>query len=273
MSYTQLVASPAQWACELTRHRDFLKALGIDARDLAPMLWTGDDDARAAEGLLAEAQIDPGHAVALFAGVAHKVRQYDGFGQALSRICRQRGLSIITLGSASDAAFNGSTLRGVDATHVDFSARTTLRVAAEVLRRCRIAVGVETGLAHVACAVGTTNVILLGGGHFGRFMPYSPLTRVACLPLECFGCNWLCKYDRAHCVADVEAAVLEAAIEDALDRPAAKPRVFVQDQSWWRDAPGRPRWQWSDQRLPAEKVEVLAVSAGANSSVQVAPVS
>ena len=62
--------------------------------------------------------------------------------------------------------------------------------SAALIKRCRLVIGAETGLAHLACAVGTPNVILLGGGHFGRFMPYAATTTVVCLPLECYGCNW-----------------------------------------------------------------------------------
>ena len=43
-----------------------------------------------------------------------------------------------------------------------------------------------------------------GGGHFGRFLPWSPLTSVVCQPLPCYGCNWECRFERVHCVVDVE---------------------------------------------------------------------
>lgn len=57
------------------------------------------------------------------------------------------------------------------------SGQTTLRQIAALLSRCRLAVGSDTGLAHMACALKVPNVILVGGGHFGRFLPYSALTR------------------------------------------------------------------------------------------------
>jgi len=92
-------------------------------------------------------------------------------------------------------------------------------------------VGGETGLAHMACAVGTPNVVVLGGGHFGRFMPYSPLTTCAILPLLCFQCDWKCPYDRAHCVKDLAPEVVTRAIRTALDAPSDKPRI-VSQESW-----------------------------------------
>jgi len=95
------------------------------------------------------------------------------------------------------------------------------------LRRCRLYVGAESAGAHMACALGIPNVVLLGGGHFGRFMPYSPLTSAVVLPMDCFGCNWRCKYDTAHCIASVDPKVLDAAIANALNGPRQKPAIFA----------------------------------------------
>jgi hypothetical protein len=80
---------------------------------------------------------------------------------------------------------------------------------------------------HAACAVGTPNAVLLGGGHFGRFMPYDGATVAAALPLDCFGCDWRCRFDRPVCVRDVPVEVVALAIGLALDGPAARPRVVV----------------------------------------------
>jgi heptosyltransferase-3 len=45
---------------------------------------------------------------------------------------------------------------------------------AEVIRRAALFVGIDSGPAHVANAVGTPGVILLGAYRdFGRYMPYS----------------------------------------------------------------------------------------------------
>jgi pyruvate-formate lyase-activating enzyme len=85
--------------------------------------------------------------------------------------------------------------------------------------------------------VGTPNVIMLGGGHFGRFMPYSPLTSTVCLPLSCYGCNWRCRHARAHCVQDVAPEVVEVALREALERGSPRPRLYLQH---WSFAPGPP---------------------------------
>ena len=140
---------------------------------------------------------------------------------------------------------------------MDLAGKTTLRQTASLLRKCRLYVGAESASAHISCAVGTPNVVVLGGGHFGRFLPYSPLTSAVCLPLECYGCNWACRYERAHCIKDIEPEVLREAIHRSLSEPAAKPRVFAQPRGQWTPGPAEPAWQSCECFLRGQEAEVL----------------
>ena len=54
----------------------------------------------------------------------------------------------------------------------DFCGRTTLLEVAEIIRRAALFVGVESGPAHFANAVGTSSVIIIG--QFQRFKTYNP---------------------------------------------------------------------------------------------------
>ncbi len=176
---------------------------------------------------------------------------------------------MIALGGAEDSAMNLSNLNDAGVRSVNLSGKTTLLQAAAILRRCRLAVGAETALAHIACAVSTPNVVLLGGGHFGRFMPYSALTTVACLPLACYGCDWKCKYDRVHCTWDMDPSVLSAAFSHALDNPGgAYPKVFCQSAESWNKTvlslvdPGTaPSLAWPGAFVQNASVEVYQLDA------------
>jgi len=119
-------------------------------------------------------------------------------------------------------------------------------------------------MAHVACAVGTPSIVLLGGGHFGRFFPYSPLTSAVCLPLQCYQCLWRCPYQRAHCVKDIRGDVLAAAIAMTLDQPAQLPRVFLQDRSLYAAPGGGPEWTTSHTIIPRQTIEVVAMGRAAS---------
>jgi ADP-heptose:LPS heptosyltransferase len=251
--YTRVIPSPAPLKNELERYRDFLAGLGIKAEQLAPQVWTTDADDAHAQAVFEQHRLEPASTIALFPGAQHAARVYPHYGRALEGL---EGYRPLILGGP-DA---GSQCRGL-AEHlpgaVNLAGRTTLRQMASLLRKCRLYVGAESAGAHMACAVGTPNVVVLGGGHFGRFLPYSPLTAVVCLPLECFGCNWSCRYERAHCVKDIAPEVLRNAIRRSLSEPAAKPRVFTQARQQWHPDPKLPCWESCERLLPAGKAEIL----------------
>ena len=256
--YTRLIDSPGEWKLELARHADFLAGIGVafGPSEIAPKIWIGPADDEFAAAIFRQHGLDPARTVSMFAGAQLGVRKYNHYGKAIAAICKARDLKIIALGGPDDSAINLSNLKDAGAAAVNLSGQTTLRQAAAILRLCRVCIGAETGLAHVACAVGTPNVVLLGGGHFGRFMPYSPLTTVACIPLECFGCNWECKYDRVYCTWDLNPVVLSAAFAHALDHPPGTcPRVFCQAATAWMND-GPPVWAW-----PGKFVGQMALDA------------
>ncbi|MGC8490873.1 MAG: glycosyltransferase [Syntrophobacteraceae bacterium] len=254
--YTNLLSSPGNWKPELERHKDFLSGLSIEAEGLKPDIPLTCEDIDFADQFFGKNSIDPHHTIALFAGAQCGVRLYDLYGEALAGICREEGYTLLAIGSRGDYGINQQCLDTAGVRSINLCGTTTLRQSAALLSKCRLAVGAETGLAHIACAVGTPNVILLGGGHFGRFMPYSPLTTIACLPLDCYGCNWNCKYARPHCVRDLKPQILAEAILKALRAPGPKPRVLMQDTSLWPSEAGLPKWRHPGGLIDPESITV-----------------
>ncbi len=271
LSYTRFIASPDPIKNEISRQKDILHGLGIELPLPATKMWTAPEDERAAEAIFAEHQLDPARTIAMWSGAQSRVRDAEQIGLALQEFCQRNGFRVIALGGDQNQDINRSNLSAIPNDPVDLTGKTSIRVAAEIIRRCRLAVGVDTSLGHVACAVGTPNVILLGGGHFGRFMPYSPLTTVVCLPIHCYGCRWVCRYERPHCVRDVEPRVITAAIENALERSSSKPRIFAQDRSLWQAGPNRPSWAWFHQYVNRKDVEVIAVGVHPDGSTRLTP--
>ncbi len=257
--YTKVITENEEHKPELERHRNFLEGIGISVSKLEPAIWLKAEDEEFAEKFLKDNNLAPESTVSLFAGAQNNVRIYQSYGLALSDICKSYGLSVIGLGGSSDSAINIQNLEATGVRTINLSGKTTLRQTAAILKRCRLAVGAETGLAHMACAVGAPNIILLGGGHFGRFMPYSPLTSIVCLPLECYNCNWQCKYDRVHCIKDINPEVIAEAVRQTLEKKSEKPRVFVQGTSLWENNSEQPRWQSFHNALNVADVEIIPV--------------
>ena len=234
---------------ETQRYRALFALLGGDASAYGPRLWLGDDDYAAAAAVWRESGLAPERTLALFASGGFAVRDYLHFGEALAPLCRERGLSILALGGGErETLINEycvAVLQDEGVPALNYCGKLSVTASAAALAGCRLAVGTETGLAHMACALGVPQAVLLGGGHFGRFMPYSPLTTAISLPLECYGCDWLCRYPEAVCVKELSPSFLGKAVEVALDRPGGGRfgRVLLQTPSAWRPQKGGPAWK------------------------------
>jgi ADP-heptose:LPS heptosyltransferase/predicted O-methyltransferase YrrM/sulfatase maturation enzyme AslB (radical SAM superfamily)/SAM-dependent methyltransferase len=250
--YTSILTSAGEHKPEIGRHQDFLRGIGITDERHKPSMWTFPDDSAFSDRFFKEQGFEPEKTIALFAGAQYDVRLYDKYGAGLAAFCREMGFSVVALGSADDYGINQHNLNAIGVMTANLSGATTLRQGAAILSRCRLAVGAETGLAHMACAVGTPNIIVLGGGHFGRFIPYSPLTSVVCLPLECYGCNWRCRYERVHCVRDVNPAVIVEALRHSLAGRSDHIRYFVQGGSLWKPEDGGPKRDLSTRFMSVE---------------------
>ena len=83
---------------------------------------------------------------------------------------------------------------------INLCGATSLLQLIGIIKKAKILVGNETSGIHIAAAVQTPSVCILGGGHFGRFIPYPDEIISQFKPLaifeqmECFGCNWNCIY-------------------------------------------------------------------------------
>lgn len=221
--YTHLLDGAGAPARELERNAAFLDWLGAGLPDYGPRVWRGPADEAVAEALLAPVAGRP--VLAFFPGAQRPERSYGRYGEALALAFPDGEAVVAALGAEADRAACEAARAAYPGPWLDLCGRTSLPATAAVLARCRAAFGAETGPAHLAAAVGTPVAVLLGGGHFGRFMPYAPGQSAACLPLACYGCDWRCPYPRAHCVADLDQAVLAAALREAWEapRPPAAP--------------------------------------------------
>jgi ADP-heptose:LPS heptosyltransferase len=222
--YEDIIPTPDTHQIELARHADFLKGMGIETKGLNPVVWTSPEDEALAEAFFLQQELKPARTIAVFPGAQYQMRVYSRYAESLKKL---DGFRFLIFGDASQNKLAEELEQQLPGRTINLCGRSTLRETAALLERCRLYVGAESAGAHMACALGIPNIVMLGGGHFGRFMPYSPLTSAVVLPMDCFGCNWRCKFDTAHCIASVDSKVLDAAIADALKGPRQKPAIFA----------------------------------------------
>jgi len=262
-SYTHLIESRCQWMLEIDRYKDFLAGLGItNINELKPKIWITKEDEDFADAFFAEHNLTAQTTIALFAGVQYEHRLYNHYGKAIARAFAEQKITVVALGVASDYVINQRNMNDTDFKTINLSGKTTIGQAAAIIKRCFLAVGAETGLAHVACAVGTPNVIILGGGHYGRFMPYSALTSVVITPLPCYGCNWQCKCEPLYgCVRAITVDTLRYVINQTVQGVASKPRIFVQPSLDMRYGNGELLENLNNRLIKADSAEFIYIPA------------
>jgi hypothetical protein len=80
---------------------------------------------------------------------------------------------------------------------INFVCKTTLPELLDIIADAHAVVSNETGPAHMAVMLGTPAVIVIGGGHFGNFVPYPPELNPPHVhwvyqPMECYHCFYNC---------------------------------------------------------------------------------
>jgi ADP-heptose:LPS heptosyltransferase len=172
----------------------------------------------------------------IFPGAGYVARQWspERFGALANLIYARTGWRGVICGASSDKRIAQVIVSDSPSPLVDWTGRTTLGELASVLIRSQLLVTNDTSAVHIAAAVGTPSICVLGGGQFGQFLPYAvdaasqtTLPRVAYHPMDCFGCNWQCKfpvgkYRPKPCVERVEVDQVLDQVKIILNRSPAK---------------------------------------------------
>ena len=190
--YTETVDAPGTEP-ELTRSAALVRALGLTEFRAGVPLLRGQEPLR--DGT-------PYYVLVPGAGWSGRRWPPERFAEIAARLHWQTGWQGVVCGSAGDGQLAQAIIAHADAPLEDRTGRTTLPQLASLIGGARLVVSTETGGLHMAAVAGVPSVCILGGGHFGRFVPYPPETARAGRPLPlpvfvsmpCFGCSWQCIY-------------------------------------------------------------------------------
>ena len=204
------------WQHEFDTTAQFLRFLGCEAgvEDIQPQVWVTDADRACAADLMDTLK---GTVIALFPGASSAIRQWS--------VLNYRSLAEGVAIDASYVIFGGPDEVGLagevkamlgevlPATRIfDLSGKTSLRQLYCCISRCNLLIGMETAGLHMAITAKIPTIGIVGGGHFGRFVPWGePETNIISTnKMECFHCNWVCVHDSIRCIdgIDVESVVL-----------------------------------------------------------------
>ena len=232
---------------------------------LKPKLWLTEQHYAEAKEIWDKHGLVPERTIAVFSKASFS-KGYAMFGHALLDTCRKNGWFVAALGTEASFELNEENLRILrahDISCVNLSGTTGLLACAAFLSKCRLAVGVDTGLAHIACALDVPQVIALDGGHPGRFLPQHSTTTAVCLPLECWGCYGRCRYTHWYCLSGITPEALAEAIESALHPSvpqAGYGRMLMQATPTWKAEGDKPRWRTPDRLMQQQENEEFPIA-------------
>lgn len=194
--YTCLIPTIPRPLMELKRNAEFMCGLGINMKAGLPDL-----------SLLLKGVENPLNNVndyyVLFPGAGRSNRQWPiaRFAALSDKIYRQCPLTVVVCGSSKEQGLAESLISQIGVPAINMSGKTNLIELAVIIKNASFLVGNETSAIHFAAAVSTPALCILGGGHYARFMPYDiesnierPLPLSIIYPMDCFGCNWRCRY-------------------------------------------------------------------------------
>ena len=202
--YTDLIPAVTKHIMELERNAEFIRGLGLtDFQADLPKLIIPDEAQKRGDatleklGLHKSSSSDFTDFYILFPGAGAKHRQWPGecFADLAQRIYDHNGWPGVVCGGAGEETIAQKLLAlAANTPLLNLSGRVNLIELSGIIRRSKILIGNETSAVHIASAVGVPSICILGGGHFGRFAPYSIPNNIRTIykKMDCFGCNWKC---------------------------------------------------------------------------------
>jgi ADP-heptose:LPS heptosyltransferase len=151
--------------------------------------------------------------VVIFPGASVIQRRWGGwrFGTLAKRLV-ERGINIVILGSDLDTR-DSHTIKELCPEAVNLTTMTTLKQSAAILKNCRLLIGADSALMHLAYGLGTKTISLFGSGIEKKWAPkgkghYIINKHLKCSPCTTFGYTPDCPH-KVKCLDSITIAEVE----------------------------------------------------------------
>ena len=222
--HTELIPASTEPLTELERNAEFFSGLtdsphltGYPQLDI-PEFWLSPEWKEQTFYILV-----PGTSGA----VAGKEWPVTYFSDLATKVFQQTGWKGLICGAKQEHSLGEQILKQSDAPLQNFCGQTTLVELAGLLSQSRLTISNDTGVVYLSSAVGTLSVCILGGGHFGRFVPYPDLTgqtnhlKTVYHKMPCYGCNWKCIFpiiegEPTPCISNISVGAVWSIVSPLL---------------------------------------------------------
>ena len=205
--YTELIPASTKMMTELERNSEFFQGLSKKPHNLSyPNLIC--------QGYPSATKWESSEYYVLFPGASIALKQWPSecFAEIANRIYDETSLKGILDGGPNEKILAESIQELSDAP-LEW-AGTPLNELPKLLKHSKFLVSNDTSAVHIAVAVNTPVICILGGAYYGRFLPYPELPEqrlvleTVSYSMPCYGCNGDCIYplkknEPAPCITNI----------------------------------------------------------------------
>ncbi|HLH24156.1 MAG TPA: glycosyltransferase family 9 protein [Chloroflexota bacterium] len=218
------LGAPYPWdAHEVERNLGLARLLGCPSHDVRLEFPLLPEDHAEAEALLRPLGRASGPVVGMHPGASAVARRWPParFAAVADALAARHGARVVLTGGPSELDVAAAVAAGLRAPALNLAGRTSLGGLAALIARCDLFVSGDTGPMHLAAAVDTPSVAVVGPGHVRR---WAPLDRerhvVVCAPLPCAACSERACPVEPRCLTGVASHDVLAVAEQLLERGA-----------------------------------------------------
>lgn len=227
--YFTLVVDDRSVKHEVERNLALLSVLRVEPSDDKLETWLSEEDEDFASEILASPADELLVALGPAAGSPNRMWPIGRFVE-LGRRLTDQGARLLVMGGPGEEALGGELRRRLGGEVVDSIGRTTLRQSAALLKRCSLYCGNDTGVMHLAAAVGIPVVEVSCHSHQGdvlhanspmRFGPWGVPQRIVRPKEPADGCTTGCRARAPHCILNVQVDSVIAATSSLIEEVLA----------------------------------------------------
>lgn len=207
---------------DVEHNLDVIRFLGGSVTSAALELWLDREDENWAESALRDC-IDSSHQLLLAVGFGasspHRIWPAGNFVELGRRLETKADCRFVLLGGPGQEAEAEQIQHGLGGKTLNLVGKTTLRQAGAVLKRCRLFIGSDSALMHIAAAAGKPVVMIschpqsANPQHTNSpvfFRPWTDIYRVCQPASPVLPCHDGCSSHEAHCILGVTVDQVES---------------------------------------------------------------
>ncbi|MDI6641471.1 MAG: lipopolysaccharide heptosyltransferase II [Elusimicrobiota bacterium] len=172
-----------------------------------PWIHLTDDEREIAKRLLVSSGKEINRPIVLFAVTSrggHKIWPYYNFVQLINLITEEYNIIPVFLGMKEESSIVKKVTDGLKCEFIDLTGKTDLRIACSVVSFCKLVVGNDSALIHIATAMNVPVIGLYGPTEPAQVGPYGNKSIVICKKLPCAPCGIKTNCKNNRCMREIK---------------------------------------------------------------------